>query len=108
MSSCIAFVYAQRVQGVGKRQDIARKYVLEVGCGLGLELVPSAEYFYFGWVFWAHAGEGRMVQLSLQMVLCSSPSTGFLADEPEVCENRAVLPAEHHPGLLCKEHPRPL
>lgn len=65
--------------------------------GLVQNWFPSAEYLCFGWVFCAHSGEeGRMVQLSLQVVLCS-PSTGFLADEPEVCDNRAVLPAEHDP-----------
>lgn len=32
--------------------------------------------------------------MRLQVLLCS-PSTGFLNDEPEVCESRPVLPAEH-------------
>lgn len=77
--------------------------MLEMGSGLG-----PAKCFCFGWVFCGCAGEGRTVQLSLQVVLCSSRSAVVLAHEPEMCKDRAILPAEHDPGLLCKEHPRPL
>lgn len=37
------------------------------------------------------------MQLSLQVVLCSSPSAVILAHEPEVCKDTAILPAEHDP-----------
>lgn len=97
ISSRTASVYAQSLRCSQEAGCSQEEIHTRGALGLLQKWCPPAKCFRFGWVFCACAGEGRTVQLSLQVVLCSSPSDVTLAHEPEMCKDRAILPAEHDP-----------